>query len=93
MSLKVLSTLDHFPVSRLSGSEEEHLIAKHHSSPVSPESQSSLESSSSSSCPEMLASLDNEVIGSEAVLLMTTATSVVGDGGRPGGTDRDVEGD
>ena len=40
-----------------------------------------------------MASLDNEVIGSEAVLLMTTATSVVGDGGGPGGTDRDFDGD
>ena len=67
--------------------EEEHLLgirrnskvlsSKRHNSPASSESQSSLESSSS--CPETVTSLVGEFTGSETVLLLTTATSVVGD--------------
>ena len=101
MSLILLSVPDHLPVRLPTRSEEEHLLAirknnevlpsKHHNAPASSESQSSLESSSS--CPETVTSLEGEFTGSETVLLLTTATSVVGDGGRGRGTDEGVEED
>lgn len=69
-----------------------HLVHHNSSYSFSSESQSSSSSSPSSSCPSCASVVSLSPVGDEVagwLLLLTTATSVVGVGGEDGGMDED----